>query len=254
MTSEEIHEAVRLIKQELRGMMNGVVSHSMREKGLAYKVNFGVELPRLQDYAAELRQRFAPMQNESEQGGSALYSLALRLWNEPIRECRLLAGMLMPPEAMDEQTAELWVEQMHFPEEAECTVLHLFQHLSPAADLAFRWIAREEPMFQFCGWLLMARLFMQGREPSQRDADELLDQAATVLRDFALQPAPQAFLQASVPSASSAQSSPSATVPGGISARPLPLAATVHKALLKYMGTSPTAEARGEELLSALNL
>lgn len=247
MTSEEIHEAVRLIKQELRGMMNGVVSHSMREKGLAYKVNFGVELPRLQAYAAELLQRTASDEDER-------YSLALRLWSENIRECRLLAGMLMPPEAMDEQTAELWVEQMRFPEEAECTVMHIFQHLSLAADLAFRWIAREEPMFQFCGWLLMARLFMQGREPSQRDADELLDQAATVLRDFAKQPAPQASQQATVPGASSAQSSPSATVPGGFSARPLPLAATAHKALLKYMATSPTAEARGEELLSALNL
>lgn len=233
MTSEEIHEAVRLIKQELRGMMNGVVSQSMREKGLAYKVNFGVELPRLQDYAAELRQRF-------ESGEDERYSLALRLWSENIRECRLLAGMLMPPEAMDEQTAELWIEQMRFPEEAECTVMHLFQHLSFAADLAFRWIAREEPMFQYCGWLLMARLFMQGREPSQRDADELLDQAAAVLRDRAVQPAPQAL--------------PQATVPGGFSARPLPLAATAHKALLKYMDTSPTAEARGEELLARLNL
>lgn len=233
MTSEEIHEAVRLIKQELRGMMNGVVSQSMREKGLAYKVNFGVELPRLQDYAAELRQRF-------ESGEDERYSLALRLWSENIRECRLLAGMLMPPEAMDEQTAELWIEQMHFPEEAECTVMHLFQHLNFAADLAFRWIAREEPMFQYCGWLLMARLFMQGREPSQRDADELLDQAAAVLRDRAVQPAPQAL--------------PQATVPGASSARPLPLAAIAHKALLKYMATSPTAEARGEELLASLNL
>lgn len=233
MTSEEIHEAVRLIKQELRGMMNGVVSQSMREKGLAYKVNFGVELPRLQAYAAELRQRF-------ESGEDERYSLALRLWSENIRECRLLAGMLMPPEAMDGQTAELWVEQMQFPEEAECTVMHLFQHLSFAADLAFRWIAREEPMFQYCGWLLMARLFMQGREPSQRDADELLDQAAAVLRDRTVQPAPQSL--------------PQATVPGGFSARPLPLAATAHKALLKYMDTSPTAEARGEELLASLNL
>ena len=240
MTSEEIHEAVRLIKQELRGMMNGVVSQSMREKGLAYKVNFGVELPRLQAYAAELRQRFESDEDER-------YSLALRLWSENIRECRLLAGMLMPPEAMDEQTAELWIEQMRFPEEAECTVMHLFQHLSFAADLAFRWIAREEPMFQYCGWLLMARLFMQGREPSQRDADELLDQAAAVFRDRAVQPAQQVSLQASSPSQQ-------ATVPGGFSARPLPLAATAHKALLKYMGTSPTAEARGEELLASLNL
>ena len=40
-------EQLREIKRALRGMMNGVVSASMREKGLTYKVNFGVELPRL---------------------------------------------------------------------------------------------------------------------------------------------------------------------------------------------------------------
>lgn len=46
---------IRDIKQALRGMMNGIVSHSMREKGANYKVNFGVELPRLQAFAEELR-------------------------------------------------------------------------------------------------------------------------------------------------------------------------------------------------------
>lgn len=156
-------------------MMNGVASHSMREKGLTYKVNFGVELPRLQAYAAELRATLL-------QGHEAeLYTLALRLWSEPIRECRLLAGMLMPALEMDEPTAEMWVEQMQFSEEAECTVMHLFQHLPQASTLAFRWVAREEPMYRLCGWLLFSRLFMQGMEPSQRDADEFLDQVAAAL-------------------------------------------------------------------------
>ena len=44
---EELADQLRFIKQSLRGMMNGVLSQSMREKGLTYKVNFGVEMPRL---------------------------------------------------------------------------------------------------------------------------------------------------------------------------------------------------------------
>ena len=60
--------------------MNGPVSQSMREKGLAYKVNFGVELPRLREMAEEWPHN---------------YELAAALWKENIRECRLLAGMLM---------------------------------------------------------------------------------------------------------------------------------------------------------------
>lgn len=197
---------IRDIKQALRGMMNGIVSHSMREKGANYKVNFGVELPRLQAFAEELRASLG-------EGGRA-YRLALQLWNEPIRECRLLAGMLMPVAEMDRPTSELWVEQMQLAEEAECTVFHLFQHLPYAADLAFGWIASERPMHQLCGWLLMARLFMQGKKPSERDAAEILDQAAVCLASPNLQ-----------------------------------LASAAQKAVLKYMALSPEAEARGEKLL-----
>ena len=44
---------MRHIKRSLRGVMNGPVSASMRDKGLAYKVIFGVELPRLQQMAGK---------------------------------------------------------------------------------------------------------------------------------------------------------------------------------------------------------
>ena len=54
MCDETITEQLRNIKRSLRGVMNGPVSASMREKGLTYKVNFGVELPRLQQMAAGL--------------------------------------------------------------------------------------------------------------------------------------------------------------------------------------------------------
>ena len=42
MVSNDLNEQLRTIKRSLRGVMNGPVSHSMREKGLTYKVNFGV--------------------------------------------------------------------------------------------------------------------------------------------------------------------------------------------------------------------
>lgn len=45
--SMDIKEQLKDIKTQLRLSMNGVVSHSMREKGLNYKLNFGVELPRI---------------------------------------------------------------------------------------------------------------------------------------------------------------------------------------------------------------
>ena len=155
MCNETLSEQLRHIKRSLRGVMNGPVSASMRQKGLTYKVNFGVELPRLQQMAAELPHT---------------YELAAALWKENIRECRLLAGMLMPLEAFDAELAEVWVEQMQFVEEAECTVMHLFARAPWASDKAFEWIASPSWMHERCGHLL------------PRDLDEFLDQAATALR------------------------------------------------------------------------
>lgn len=163
---ENLSEQLRHIKRAMHGMMNGPISASMREKGLAYKIIFGVELPRLQAFSQTLPHN---------------YELAAALWKEDIRECRLLAGMLMPTEMMSEDLAELWVEQMHYTEEAECTVLNLFSHAPWASTKAFEWIASAQEMKQLCGYLLLSRLFMQKFTPSERDAAEFLDQAASVL-------------------------------------------------------------------------
>ena len=47
----DLHEQLKEIKTQLRLSMNGAVSQSMREKGLVYKLNFGVELPRIKAIA-----------------------------------------------------------------------------------------------------------------------------------------------------------------------------------------------------------
>ena len=167
MSETTLSGQLREIKRSLRGVMNGPVSASMREKGLTYKVNFGVELPRLQQMAAEWPHT---------------YVLAAALWKEDIRECRLLAGMLMPAGQFDEALAEVWVEQMRFAEEAECTVMNLFCHTPWASSKAFEWMAAEQPLRALCGFLLMGRLLMQGLTPSARDAQELVDQAQAAMQ------------------------------------------------------------------------
>lgn len=157
---------LRDIKQDLRGMMNGPISTSMREKGLTYRVNFGVEAPRLRIYSDSLPHTFA---------------LASALWKEDIRECRLLAGMLMPADDFDSELAEIWVGQMRFTEEAEHTVMNLFCHTTWASEKAFEWIATNDDMRQICGYLIFCRLFMLGMKPSARDSQEFSDQAHSAL-------------------------------------------------------------------------
>ena len=65
----DIKEQLKDIKTQLRLSMNGAVSQSMREKGLLYKLNFGVELPRIKMIA---------------EGYEKNHNLAQALWKENI--------------------------------------------------------------------------------------------------------------------------------------------------------------------------
>ena len=165
--TKNIEEQIAQIHREFRSMMNGPISQSMREKGLRYKVIFGVELPRLAAFAETL-----PHTRE----------LAQTLWKENIRESRIIAPMLMPTEEFCPEMADIWLEQTKYAEEAQCCVMYLYQRLPYAPQKAFEWMADERPTFQMCGFQLIARLFANGTEASPRGEEEFLDQAAAALR------------------------------------------------------------------------
>lgn len=159
-------EQIRIIKRELRLAMNGVASTLMRESGFDYKVNFGVELPRLQAIAAEQPHEFR---------------LSLDLWNEPVRESKILAAMLMPTDEFTRDFANVWVEQIPNIEIARTTVMYLFSRLPYSVDLAFSWIATDHEMRQVCGFLIMARLLILGVQLNESLLAELRDQAQAVM-------------------------------------------------------------------------
>lgn len=164
-------ETIKAIKKELRANMNGVASTYMRQNGLAYHVNWGIELPRLRNIASE----FEPS-----------LTLAQQLWQENVRESKILATMLCPVEEFDEQLADLWVEQITIPEIAQMASLNLFCKTRFASSIAFRWIANETEMKQLCGYLIIARLLQQGAELNQWSLDELKDQMESVPTDSSL--------------------------------------------------------------------
>jgi len=166
--NNETHEIIKDIKSKFRLYMNGPVSQSMREKGVDYKINFGIEYPRIKEIAAEYEKN---------------HDVAQELWKDNIRECKILAGLLQPVDTFYPEIAEIWIEGMHLPELAEYTVMNLFQYLSYASDVVFGWIADDREYFQVCGYLLMARLLMKGMKLNERAEAEFLDQAFTALEN-----------------------------------------------------------------------
>lgn len=159
------------IKRSFRLVMNGAASRSMREKGMEYRLNWGVSLLDLRAMA--------------EQYGKD-YSLAAALWKEDIRECKVLATLIMPAERMTADLAEVWIEQTTTQEIAEIAAMNLYQYMLDASITAFQWIAGDENLRQICGYHILSRLFMRGCKPTERDADELRDQAATAMLSASL--------------------------------------------------------------------
>lgn len=162
-----VDERLKEIKQSFRLMMNGVTAQSMRDKGAVYHVNWGAPLPMLKEMAARIGHD---------------YGLAIALWKENVRECKVLATMVMPPERMLPEVADIWMEQTETQEMAELAAFNLYRYLPYAADLAFRWIATDRELYQLCGFNVLGRLFMDGREPNERAINELVDQAQAALQ------------------------------------------------------------------------
>ena len=172
---EDVSQIIKEIKQSFRQMMDGSVAQSMRDKGLNYHLNWGATLPRLQEMAKEIA-------NSQQLTANSQYDLAIALWKENIRECKILATMLMLPEKMLPEVCDIWMEQMPSQEVAEQAAFNLWQHLPYAPEKAYQWIANDQEYYQLCGFHVLSRLFMNGQEPNERGINEFIDQALSALQ------------------------------------------------------------------------
>jgi 3-methyladenine DNA glycosylase AlkD len=148
--------------------MNGAVSASMREKGAVYKLNFGVSLPDLKRIAAN----YTPNDD-----------LAEALWQEDVREMKILAAMLQPADSFSKEEARRWASMLTQPDLIEFVSTFLFRRLPYAGELAAEWVAHSEELMQLQGFHLFARICMDGRLLSRREAEALLREAEKVSAD-----------------------------------------------------------------------
>ena len=171
-----IQEQVKEIKQSFRQLMDGATAQSMRDKGVAYKLNWGASIPMLREKAEELKTSTINLQP------STLYQLSIALWKENVRECKILATMLMPADQVLPEVIDIWMEQMPSQEMAEQASFNLFQYLPFAPAKAYEWMASDKELYQLCGFLVLTRLFMNGQEPNDRGINEYIDQLEVALQ------------------------------------------------------------------------
>lgn len=125
--------------------MNGVISTSMRQKGMNYKLIFGVPIPEIKHIAAS---------HESDA------ELARALWKEDVREMKILATLLFPAGSMTQEEALVWMREIPYPEIAEQCCNNLFPTVEQPDQLALKFLAdKKSPFGRMCGFLLWAQLF-----------------------------------------------------------------------------------------------
>ena len=125
--------------------MNGVISTSMRQKGMNYKLIFGVPIPEIKHIAAA-------HEPDAE--------LARTLWKEDVREMKILATLLFPAGSMTQEEALAWMREIPYPEIAEQCCNNLFPTVEQPDQLALKFLAdKKSPFGRMCGFLLWAQLF-----------------------------------------------------------------------------------------------
>jgi len=139
---------------------NGEAAKQMNHAGIAYNMNYGVSLLLLREFATSIGYN---------------QNLALQLWNENIRETRLLSLMLRDPEQITEEEADSLVEQFVTGELAENACMHLFCKMPFAEQKIADWIPNEKIFVKMSGIFLAFRLVKMSVSLSENFFGSLFD-------------------------------------------------------------------------------
>lgn len=136
MSIEEITwDIIGKVKQR----MNGEVVESMRQSDIIYKVNYGVTIPELQQIAAPFKDN---------------HELALRLFEEDIRECKILATMIDDPTKVTGEQIDKWSDDFVNTEIVEQVSSNLFWKSDFALPRSIEWCLEDDVLMQKAGLLI----------------------------------------------------------------------------------------------------
>lgn len=140
-----MHNIIQDIRKQCRLAMNGIASASMREKGVTYKINFGLVIQQIK----ALADKYEKSSDLSE-----------ALWKEDTRELKILATLLYPIEEFTFEIANRWVNEIPNQEIREQICLNLFQELPFGKEIASEWSNSDDENIRITGYWLLARLIL----------------------------------------------------------------------------------------------
>lgn len=171
LADDQLSLQIRNLKKQLRSVMNGVASSSMKSRGADYKVNYGVPFVIIKEIASKV----APN-----------HDLAQLLWAENVRELNIIATLLQPRETFTTALANQWVNRITNPEQAEQICLNLLQHCAFADELVIDWLKSDAELVRYTAWHLLARISRKKLSWTENQLDFIIGEAISALQSDSL--------------------------------------------------------------------
>jgi 3-methyladenine DNA glycosylase AlkD len=134
------------IIQKIKLSMNGITTNQMTKRGIHYKKNYGVAIPRIKEIASTIIPN---------------HQLAQHLWRLSIRETMILATILQPIDEFKLEIAHNWITKFDQIEIIEQCCMNLLSKLPYAGSLSSDCLKSENEWTKITGFILTARIFKQ---------------------------------------------------------------------------------------------
>ncbi|MFP4556314.1 MAG: DNA alkylation repair protein [Bacteroidales bacterium] len=135
-------DLLKRIVNEVAGYQNGIISASINNLGAEYKMNYGVTIPELEMIAK-------PHKGNHE--------LALALFKEDVRECKILASMIDDPSKVTGEQIDDWAQSFTNLELVEQVCSNLFWKSTYALSRSIEWCLGNDELLQRAGLIIAAR-------------------------------------------------------------------------------------------------
>ncbi len=135
-------EKVLEIKLQIMHRMSGEVAENMHLEGIVYKVNYGVTIPELKELAK-------PYIGD--------HKLALELFREDIRECKILASLIADPAKLNGEDIDEWASEFTNPEIVEQVCTNLLWKSEYALSRSIEWCLSDDELLRKAGLLIIGR-------------------------------------------------------------------------------------------------
>ncbi len=147
------------ILSTLKSLSDPEAVKGMAGFGITPEKAFGIKIPVLRRLARDIGKD---------------HDLALRLWDEEIRETRILASMIDKPQMVTEEQMEEWAKGFDYWEICDQCCMNLFEKTPFAYKKAIEWSGRAEEFVKRAGFVLMARLAVSDKKADDESFEGFL--------------------------------------------------------------------------------